>query len=159
MKTRHVKTIAFIAAPLMLAVPNNADAQTMTVWQKSGEMVVFNLSEKPKTVFNGEDITISTPRMVVTYPFSQIAKYTFDEESSGIMTTKNDNPISVKQDGHTLIVEGLRGNTIISVYKLDGSKRFAKSTKEKTYQIPESALCDGVNIVKINNVSFKVVIK
>lgn len=154
---KYVKTIAFVAA--ILAASHNANAQTMTVWQKSGEMVVFDLNEKPKTVFNGEDVTISTPTMVVTYPFSQIAKYTFDEEGSGITAIKNDNSISIKQKDHSLIVEGLDGNSQISVYKLDGSRRFAKSTNEKTFQIPESALSNGVNLVKINNVSFKVVIR
>lgn len=153
----NIRTIALVTA--ILAASHRADAQTMTVWQKSGEMVVFNLSEKPKTVFNGEDVTISTPTMLVTYPFSQIAKYTFDEEGSSITTTKNDNQISIKQNGRTLIVEGLSENSIISVYKLDGTKRFAKSTNENTFQIPESALIDGVNIVKINNVSFKIVVR
>lgn len=131
----------------------------MTVWQKSGEMIVFNLSEKPKTTFNGEDVTISTPTMVVTYPFSQIAKYTFDEEEANIISAQISAQISIKQIGHTLIVEGLNGKSNISVYKLDGSKRFAQSTNEKSFQLPESALNDGVNIVKIDNVSFKVVIR
>ena len=157
MRIRHVRTIVFVVA--ILAASHNADAQTMTVWQKSGEIVVFNLSEKPKTVFNGEDVTISTPTMVVTYPFSQIAKYSFEEDTSSITATKNDHQISIKQNDHTLTIEGLNGSSNISVYKLDGSKCFAKSTNENVFQIPKSMLTDGVNIVKINNVSFKIVIK
>lgn len=150
-----VRLITVVAT--ILATSHNADAQTMTVWQKSGEMVVFNLSEKPKTVFNGEDVTISTPSMVVTYPFSQIAKYAFDNAESRI--TETENQISIKQNGHALIVEGLDRISIISVYKLDGSKRFAESTNERTFLIPESALNEGINIVKINKVSFKVIIR
>ena len=42
-----------------------AQTQRLVVWQKDGEKVVFDLSERPKTVFEGTDIVISTSTMTV----------------------------------------------------------------------------------------------
>ena len=77
---------------LLSALFTGAHAQnTLNVIQKDGTITCFAFADKPIATFSGSDVIVSTTKTEVTFPFSSIVKYTFDDglTPTGIFSTRN----------------------------------------------------------------------
>ena len=133
------------------------NAQTLVVWMKSGEKVLYDLEEQPKTVFEGTELLIMTNNVTINYPLSQVLRYTYDLSTNGIGNVDADY-LRISQKGDDLVIENLKSDTNIVVYSLDGVLMAAKpSIDGKVAKISLTGYPTGVYLIKIGEVTHKFV--
>ena len=133
-----------------------AQTQRLVVWLKNGEKVLFDLEERPKTMFSGTDIVIETTNMTVTYSLSQVLRYTYEGNSSGVEIVKSSKDIHVIQKGDELSFENLSNGSIIQLFSTEGI--LLESWPVKDNPIMTISLANrptGVYIVKTDGVTYK----
>ena len=133
-----------------------AQSQRLIVWMKSGEKVYYDLEEEPKTTFEGAEIVITTNTLQVYYPLSEILRYTYELNSSGIDNINKAKHIVISQKGGNMVIKNLRADTLIRIYATDG-KLLKSMTADgsQNITIPLVSYPDGVYIVKVDNVVYK----
>ncbi len=73
----------FFAALLLMACVGMQAQNTLNIHQKSGGVVSYAFSEKPVVTYTAEGIHLSTSKVDVDYPLSNLLKFTF-EDNEGI---------------------------------------------------------------------------
>lgn len=129
----------------------------------NGSENAFVLSEKPTIQIQDNKMLVSGV-VEVTYLRSNISKFYFQEISSddpriisGIETVKKDNVTFSYLDGENVRITGLKKNTVVSVYTLDGKNiSTQKSDGSDSITISLKNLPNGVYIISYNNRSIKI---
>lgn len=135
----------------------NAEAQKLVVWMKSGEKVLYDLEEQPKTTFANAELTITTSSVSVSYPLSQVLRYTYDLSTSGIGNVDK-GFLRISQKENDLIFENLKPNTSIMIYSLDGVLMATEPTVDgNATRISLAGYPTGVYLVKAGEVTHKFV--
>ena len=135
-----------------------ADSQRLVVWQKSGQKVYFDLNEEPETTFEDGNLVIRSSRTTVSYPLTNVLRYTYE---GGTITDVGDvkmRPGEVRflQNAEKMAFDGLQDGTILEVYTLDGVK--IKTVKAQGGQRTVVSLADqaaGTYIVKAGEATYK----
>ncbi|MBR3114410.1 MAG: T9SS type A sorting domain-containing protein [Bacteroidaceae bacterium] len=154
MKTRTLVLMLLLAA----TVSSLADSQRLVVWQKSGQKVYFDLTEEPETTFEDGNLVIRSSRTTVSYPLTNVLRYTYE---GGTITDVGDvkmRPGEVRflQNAEQMAFDGLQDGTILEVYTLDGVK--IKTVKAQGGQRTVVSLADqaaGTYIVKAGEATYK----
>lgn len=154
MKTRTLLLMLLLIATLS----SLADSQRLVVWQKSGQKVYFDLTEEPETTFEDGNLVIRTSRTTVSYPLTNVLRYTYE---GGTITDVGDvkmRPGEVRflQNAEQMAFDGLQDGTILEVYTLDGVK--IKKVKAQGGQRTVVSLADqaaGTYIVKAGEATYK----
>ncbi|MBR1917008.1 MAG: T9SS type A sorting domain-containing protein [Bacteroidaceae bacterium] len=154
MKTRTLVLMLLLAA----TVSSLADSQRLVVWQKSGQKVYFDLNEEPETTFEDGNLVIRSSRTTVSYPLTNVLRYTYE---GGTITDVGDvkmRPGEVRflQNAEQMAFDGLQDGTILEVYTLDGVK--IKTVKAQGGQRTVVSLADqaaGTYIVKAGEATYK----
>ena len=134
------------------------ETQRLVVWQKGGQKVYFKLTEEPETTFEGGNLVIRTSRTTVSYPLTNVLRYTYE---GGTITDVGDvkmRPGEVRflQNAEQMAFDGLQDGTILEVYTLDGVK--IKTVKAQGGQRTVVSLADqvaGTYIVKAGEATYK----
>ena len=135
-----------------------ADSQRLVVWQKSGQKVYFDLTEEPETTFEDGNLVIRSSRTTVSYPLTNVLRYTYE---GGTITDVGDvkmRPGEVRflQNAEQMAFDGLQDGTILEVYTLDGVK--IKTVKAQGGQRTVVSLADqtaGTYVVKAGEATYK----
>ena len=143
---------------LAATVSSLADSQRLVVWQKSGQKVYFDLNEEPETTFEDGNLVIRSSRTTVSYPLTNVLRYTYE---GGTITDVGDvkmRPGEVRflQNAEQMAFDGLQDGTILEVYTLDGVK--IKTVKAQGGQRTVVSLADqaaGTYIVKAGEATYK----
>ena len=154
MKTRTLVLMLLLAA----TVSSLADSQRLVVWQKSGQKVYFDLTEEPETTFEDGNLVIRSSRTTVSYPLTNVLRYTYE---GGTITDVGDvkmRPGEVRflQNAEQMAFDGLQDGTILEVYTLDGVK--IKTVKAQGGQRTVVSLADqaaGTYVVKAGEATYK----
>ena len=154
MKTRTLLLMLLLTATLS----SLADSQRLVVWQKSGQKVYFDLTEEPETTFEDGNLVIRSSRTTVSYPLTNVLRYTYE---GGTITDVGDvkmRPGEVRflQNAEQMAFDGLQDGTILEVYTLDGVK--IKTVKAQGGQRTVVSLADqaaGTYIVKAGEATYK----
>lgn len=154
MKTRTLVLMLLLIATLS----SLADSQRLVVWQKSGQKVYFDLNEEPETTFEDGNLVIRSSRTTVSYPLTNVLRYTYE---GGTITDVGDvkmRPGEVRflQNAEQMAFDGLQDGTILEVYTLDGVK--IKTVKAQAGQRTVVSLADqvaGTYIVKAGEATYK----
>ena len=154
MKTRTLLLMLLLIATLS----SLADSQRLVVWQKSGQKVYFDLNEEPETTFEDGNLVIRSSRTTVSYPLTNVLRYTYE---GGTITDVGDvkmRPGEVRflQNAEQMAFDGLQDGTILEVYTLDGVK--IKTVKAQGGQRTVVSLADqaaGTYIVKAGEATYK----
>ena len=154
MKTRTLLLMLLLTATLS----SLADSQRLVVWQKSGQKVYFDLNEEPETTFEDGNLVIRSSRTTVSYPLTNVLRYTYE---GGTITDVGDvkmRPGEVRflQNAEQMAFDGLQDGTILEVYTLDGVK--IKTVKAQGGQRTVVSLADqaaGTYIVKAGEATYK----
>ncbi len=131
----------------------------MVVWTADGGQNVYTLLKQPVVTFGNEGVTITYDNATATYATADIKKITYE----------NDNPTSIEfgtttdkafsYDGECLTIPATK-TTTVSIHTADGktvtSKRIGKG---EHFQLSLSTLDEGIYIVCINNLSYKLIKK
>ena len=143
---------------LAATVSSLADSQRLVVWQKSGQKVYFDLNEEPETTFEDGNLVIRSSRTTVSYPLTNVLRYTYE---GGTITDVGDvkmRPGEVRflQNAEQMAFDGLQDGTILEVYTLDGVK--IKTVKAQGGQRTVVSLADqaaGTYVVKAGEATYK----
>ena len=143
---------------LIATLSSWADSQRLVVWQKSGQKVYFDLNEEPETTFEDGNLVIRSSRTTVSYPLTNVLRYTYE---GGTITDVGDvkmRPGEVRflQNAEQMAFDGLQDGTILEVYTLDGVK--IKTVKAQGGQRTVVSLADqaaGTYIVKAGEATYK----
>lgn len=156
---------AIVALLSSLAVPAQIVPDDMTttepslvVWQKDGTTVCFLLRERPKVVYDGDTVRISTPSLAADYPFSAIRKMTYPDANDidGVdEVAAPDKPFAVKGEGLTFSAG--RKPLDVRLFTADGKLVRAFSVGEaSSATLPLGSLTAGIYLVSVDGVTYKI---
>lgn len=155
---KHLLVFILLLLPFSMVIAEDADSR-LVVWRTDGSKIVYSLSEQPKTTFTSEGVVITTNTVSVTYPLTQIVKYTYEGIASGIESVTNDGRILVSQDGYNFKFSNLKENTLVQVYSVNGSLISTHKSEGKQISISLRDHANGVYIIKVGDTSYKVIKK
>ena len=133
--------------------------KTLVVLTKDGGKTEFVLSEKPKVLFEGKSLRITSSKADVTYTLSDILRFTYiNTDPTGInQLAETEDPTEVSYQDGTLVLSQLKEGTVVGVYSLDGKKvQQLRASHKGTYRLSLSSLPKGVYIVKADTITYKI---
>ena len=132
----------------------------LVVWAKDGTQVAYVLAEKPKVTFTDTDLVITSNGVEVNYSLDNMARFTYEDNTTTAITNLQTGKASVKLDGESLLFPALKANSTVSLYSLNGTLIFQKKIQEDgKYAFSLSNLNTGVYIVKVNGITYKITLK
>ena len=141
---------------------NEKRKTNLVLWGKSGSVVAFALSKKPKITFTETDMQIIGEDIDVTYPLDDLARFTYETEddATAIKDINTEKEILYKFTGDSLLFPALKANSTVSIYSLNGTLVYKKAIQTAgEYSFPLSSLNAGVYLVSVNGLTYKIVKK
>ncbi len=157
-----MKKILFLLMALaLLPTVARADdaAQQLVVWLKNGQKIRHDLADKPETRFNAGYLMLSTSKVSVSYPLTDVLRYTFEGDIPVVsVPSVKPGEIRVSQNDNAMLFEGLPDGTNVEVFSLDGKKLSTQKahTGQKTL-ISLQRQPAGTYLVKVGDATYKFV--
>lgn len=130
----------------------------LVVWAKDGTKVAYALAKQPKVTFTETDLVITANGIEVNYTLENMARFTYEDNTSTAITNLQTNESTFKLDGESLLFPALKANSTVSVYSLNGTLVFKKTIRQNgEYSFPLSSLNTGVYLVSVNGLTYKIV--
>lgn len=134
--------------------------QRLVVWLKGGQKVYHDLTDKPETMFSEGMLWLKTDKVSVSYPLTDVLRYTFEGVgTTGIVSpTMRPGEVRFLQGKDAVAFDGLSDGTLLEVYALDG--KIVSTVKAQGGQRTVISLANyplGVYIVKMGDAAFKFV--
>lgn len=146
--------IAMLLLLILCFCSNVAFSQKMIIWKKDGEKILYDLNLHPKTRFSSDKLIIDTSFGSEIYPLAEIVKYTYDDVLTNIKFVSNN--VKVKCLDGQIVVTGLKNGEDILVYSLDGKCLGKVIAHSSVLKIPLPGQPSGMYIVKIGDITYKV---
>ena len=130
----------------------------LVVWAKDGTKVAYALVEKPKLTFTETDLVVMTNGVEVNFPMDNLSRFTYETTDITAIRSLETDEMLFKLDGEFLLFPDLSGNSIVSLYSLNGTLVFNKSVLiAGEYSFPLSSMKAGVYMVTVNGLTYKIV--
>lgn len=154
-----IKSLLLSAFAMLVCSLNAANNVTqLVVWAKDGTNVAYALYEQPKITFIHSNLIISTHNMEVSYPLSNLLRFTYVKGSTSGITDITDYGKSFRLDGETLLFPQLKKGDKVSVYSPNGIIILEKSISiDGEYAISLSQFISGVYVVNVNGLTYKII--
>lgn len=135
-------------------------SSALVIWTKDGNKVVYSLAEKPKITFSDKEMLLMTTVINVSFPLSNLKRFTFqNNDEVAIANIINDEPV-INMDKDQLVFQSLKENSIVGIYKLNGTEIFKKIVQNTGYfSFYIGNLANGVYIVSVNGLNYKLIKK
>jgi hypothetical protein len=117
------------------------------------------LGDKPKVLFEGKNLRITSTKADVTYALADIIRFTYTNTNpTGINEiAEMDDPTEVCYQDGTLVLSQLKEGAVVGVYSLDGKLvQQLRAGHRGTYRLSLSSLPKGVYIVKADTITYKI---
>lgn len=153
--TRVLPLVVVLATSLTAAA--QSDHQQLVVWLKNGQKVVHDLADKPETRFNAGYLMLSTDKVSISYPLTEVLRYTY-EGNIPVVAVPSIKPgeMRFQQGADEMRFDGLAAGTVMEVYSTDGKLlRTQKAVQGQTAVISLKGQPAGLYIVKIGDASYK----
>lgn len=126
----------------LLGTSSALSQHTLCIHQKKGGVVSYALSEKPVVTYVKDQLHLTTSKVTIDYPLSNLEKLTFDDQPSAI------DELRVEADDASL-----------SIYRLDGSlvQQVEASALDATSHFDISTLPAGTYIIKHGSITHKLI--
>lgn len=151
-------TLALLMVLMATASWAQGDAtQKLVVWLKNGQKVEHALADKPETRFNEGYLMLSTSRVSISYPLTDVLRYTY-EGNIPVVAVPSIKPgeIRFQQGADEMRFDGLAAGTVMEVYTSDGKLlRTLKAVQGQTAVVSLKGQPAGLYIVKIGDASYK----
>lgn len=129
----------------------------LVVWAKDGTQVAYALAEKPKVTFTETDLVITANGVEVNYKLENMARFTYEDNTSTAITNLQTDESTFKLDGESLLFPALKANSTVSVYSLNGTLVFRKTVRQNgEYAFPLSNLNAGIYMINVNGLTYKI---
>ena len=124
---------------------------------KNGSETAFFLKDKPQVKFEGTNLKVTSSAGDTTFALADVLQFTYDKrDTSGINETVTE-PTGVIFKDDVLVVSQLKVNAVVSVYGLDGILvRQWKAPHAGTFRLSLSELPSGLYLVKVDNITYKI---
>lgn len=155
MNARAMAVVALLG--ISLAATGQTEPARLVVWLKNGQKVYHDLADKPETRFNVGYLMLSTDKVSVTYPLTDVLRYTY-EGVIPIVSVPDIKPgeMRFQQGADEMRFDGLAAGTVIEVYSSDGKLlRTQKAVQGQTAVVSLKGQPTGLYIVKIGDASYK----
>lgn len=152
------KLLALLLSFTCLSTMADEPKTQLVVWAKDGMQVAYALAEKPKVTFTETDLVITANGVEVNYSLENMARLTYEDNTTTAITNLQTGKVSVKLDGESLLFPALKANSIVSLYSLNGTLVFNKTIRtEGDYSFLLSGMNAGVYVVTVNGLTYKIV--
>lgn len=152
------KLLLFLLLGFSIFTKAENNPTNLVVWAKDGTKVAYALAEKPKVTFTETDLVITANGVEVNYTLENMARFTYEDNASTVITNLQTDESSFKINGEYLLFPALKANSTVSVYSLNGTLVFKKTVRQNgEYAFPLSNLNAGVYMVNVNGLTYKIV--
>ena len=133
--------------------------QRLVVWLKGGQKVYHDLTDKPETTFSEGQLWLKTDKVSVSYPLTDVLRYTFEGPMTAIETpSSRPGEIRFLQGNDAMAFDGLPEGTSLALYSLDGKQLATMKAQGGQRTVVSLAnYPSGVYIVKMGDAAFKFV--
>lgn len=141
------------------------DDYHILVWSKDGEYATFSFADKPVIKFDSYDreFVVSSDNETIYYNETEIAKITLSDANNplNVNDIKSDSIMPcIKLDHYKLELSKCKPFSEISIYSIDGVMILQSTTDENgCSNIYLSGINTGIYIIKIEQLTFKILIK
>ena len=133
------------------------EGKLQQVWLKGGQKIYHDLNDQPETTFSDGMLWLKTEKVSVSYPLTDVLRYTFEGAMTAIETPLvRPGEMRFSQNNEAMAFDGLPDGTVLEVYSLDGKK--ISSVKAQGGQQTIISLAKhpaGTYIVKMGDAAFK----
>ena len=153
-----MKKILSILA-ILFSLPMYADHH-LVIETNNSKKHSYSLEDNPVISFNNDILVIKTDKIELSYPISDIAKYYFTKEDTGISSVNGDvNNIHFNYTNTDfLLIEGIASEDNVNVYEINGRTCHVNIVRNSnSITIELRTLPKGIYLVKVNNHSFKLI--
>jgi len=165
MKRLLIKLVLF-AVPMLAAAQttdtnsddgNTVDRKFLVVETKDHVKTTYMLSDKPQVTFEGNNLHIVSEKADATYNLLDVLNFTYETQSVTGVSELREEPATIDYNNGELVVSGLKANNAVSIYAMDG-KLVQQQTASRggTFRLSLSSLPQGVYIVKVGNITYKI---
>ena len=158
LRCRMPRVMAVVALlGVCLAAAAQTESARLVVWLKNGQKVVHDLADKPETRFNAGYLMLSTDKVSISYPLTEVLRYTY-EGNIPVVAVPSIKPgeMRFQQGADEMRFDGLAAGTVMEVYSTDGKLlRTQKAVQGQTAVISLKGQPAGLYIVKIGDASYK----
>lgn len=155
-----LKLLAFFLSLSCLSTMADDVKSQFVIWAKNGTHVCYALNEKPKVLFRGSDLLVVSKGIEVSYPLSDMLRFTVENETITSITDLLSEKVHPKIEGEYLIFPNTTVNSNVQIFSINGTLIFQKTIQTKgNYSYPISNLKSGIYLVIINKLSYKILVK
>lgn len=133
--------------------------QKLVVWLKGDKKVYHDLSDQPETTFSEGMLWLKTDKVSVSYPLTDVLRYTFEGAMTAIESAKvRPGEMRFLQGKDAMAFDGLPEGTQLELYALDGKKLSTVTALGGQRTVISLAnRPSGTYIVKMGDAAFKFV--
>ena len=153
MKRQKILILALLMFALNASAQNNA---TLVLWHADGTTTDVALYLKPRVVFDGDLVRITSTVLDMEYPKSNILRFSYTGKGSSINNPQSE--ASFTRDGDRLIFHGIGSTDKVAVYNSDGIRvpvQLSAASDGVTLSI--SSIPKGVYVLSVNGKTSKFV--
>lgn len=153
-----MKKILSILA-ILFSLPMYADHH-LVIETNNSKKHSYSLEDNPVISFNNDILVIKTDKIELSYQISDIAKYYFTKEDTGISSINGDaNNIHINYTNNDFIlIEGIANEDNVNIYEINGRTCHVDIVRNSnSITIELKNLPKGIYLVKVNNHSFKLI--
>ncbi|MBQ2127162.1 MAG: T9SS type A sorting domain-containing protein [Bacteroidaceae bacterium] len=143
----------FLSFMLFFATATAFAQSTLVVELRDGSNATFQLAEKPRVTFVGEQLNIVSSSASMEINRSDVKNWHFESATTSV----DDITVEAKAtlDGNTLIISGITENTAITLYTVSGAVVKRSTANDGICTIPLDGITAGVYFVTYNSTTFK----
>ena len=148
--------LMLLLALSLTAWAEDDSTQRLVVWQKSGEKVYFDLTEKPETTFEEGQLVIKTTKTTVYYLLQNVLRYTYEGTMTAIDGPKlKPGEVRFLQGTDQMAFDGLPDGLTLELYSLDGKKLSTQTHGGERTVLSLAGYPAGTYVVKIGDATYK----
>ena len=154
MRKLLIFTFSLLWSVVHAEAQNNA---TLVLWHADGTTTDVELYLRPRIEFTGEKVLITSTVLNMEYAKSDILRFTYKGEGTGISAPRQDSDYS--QDGDRLVFHGINATDQVAVYTANGVRVPVRLTSSSDgFALPLSSIPSGVYILSVNGRTSKFVL-
>ena len=132
------------------------DKATLVLYHADGTTTDVALYLKPRVVFDGDMVRITSTVLDMEYPKSNILRFSYKGSGTGITAPKNE--ADYTREGDRLVFHGISSSDKVAVYNSDGIRvPVHLSTTIDGVSLSLSSISKGVYVLSVNGKTSKFV--
>ena len=156
LKPKYSSSIFLIRPTTNLYYMNESGTHTLLESVNGSEKLTIE-NAVPQVTFEGNSLHIVSEKADATYNLLDVLNFTYETQSVTGVNELREEPATIDYNNGELVVSGLKANDAVSIYAMDG-KLVQQQTASRggTFRLSLSSLPQGVYIVKVGNITYKI---